>query len=261
MPCRRGPSERTVERERDPCAFDSRSGTTFGLDPLSGSVGGARLNARRAPRVASTLVGSRHLGWGECSLFVLDERLHLSKQLGCWCEPVFLRVLSSVAQDFFLIGASDDMLAVAGGVDLVAIDDLAHVDTSFRAVSTSGRWGNSARAALRCQGRNPSRRGLQGDGRAHDGVAVPRSVRKFIPCSRRLVVVAQQPAQPVATTNSGAAERTGHRRNQIVAEPLLVPLPMVVCHEPLKRAPQASRSMGSSLVGPGGANRGGEEEE
>jgi hypothetical protein len=114
-------------------------GITFDLDPLSGSVGGARLNARRAPRVASTLAGSRHLVWGECSLFVLDERLHLSKQLGCWCEPVFLRVLSSVAQDFFLIGASDDMLAVAGGVDLVAIDDLAHVDTSLRAVSTSGR--------------------------------------------------------------------------------------------------------------------------
>jgi NUDIX domain len=231
VPCRRGPSERTVEHERDPCAFDSRSGTTFGLDPLSGSVGGARLNARRAPRVASTLVGSRHLGWGECSLFVLDERLHLSKQLGCWCEPVFLRVLSSVAQDFFLIGASDDMLAVAGGVDLVAIDDLAHVDTSLRAVSTSGRWGNSARAALRCQGRNPSRRGLQGDGRAHDGVVGIRSVRKFIPCSRRLVVVAQQPAQPVATTNSGATERTGHRRNQIVAEALMVPLLMVVRHE------------------------------
>jgi hypothetical protein len=27
----------------------------------------------------------------------------------------------------------------------------------------------------------------------------------------------------------------------------MVPLPMVVCHEPLKHAPQASRSMGSSL--------------
>ena len=52
--------------------------------------------------------------WGKYSLFVLDERLHLSKQLGCWCEPVFLRVLSSLAQDFFLIGASDDMLAVTG---------------------------------------------------------------------------------------------------------------------------------------------------
>jgi hypothetical protein len=32
-------------------------------------------------------------------LFVFDERLHLSEQLGCWREAVFLRVLTSLLQD------------------------------------------------------------------------------------------------------------------------------------------------------------------
>src|SRR5437867_9603542 len=45
------------------------------------------------------------------------------------------------------------------------------------------------------------------------------------------MVVPQQTAQSLAATNVGAKERAGRWRNQIVAEALMVPLPMVVRHE------------------------------
>jgi hypothetical protein len=61
-------------------------------------------------------------------LFVFDERLHLSEQLGCWREAVFLRVLTSLLKDFLFAGSADYMLAIAGGVHFVAIDDLAHMN-------------------------------------------------------------------------------------------------------------------------------------
>jgi hypothetical protein len=63
-------------------------------------------------------------------LFVFDERLHLSEQLGCRRKAVFLRVLTSLLQDFLFAGPADYMLAIAGGVNFVAIDDLAHMNTS-----------------------------------------------------------------------------------------------------------------------------------
>src|ERR671919_2644020 len=70
--------------------------------------------------------------------------------------------------------------------------------------------------------------------------AAPPYCPKLVPRSRcPVVVVAQQPAQPVATANSGATERTGRRRNQVVAEALMVPLRMVVRHEFLEHVQQA----------------------
>jgi hypothetical protein len=58
-----------------------------------------------------------------------------------------------------------------------------------------------------------------------------RTVRQFVPRSRCLVVVAQEAAQAFAATNSGAADRAGSRRNQVVVEALMIPLLMVVHHE------------------------------
>src|SRR6516165_12732579 len=58
-----------------------------------------------------------------------------------------------------------------------------------------------------------------------------RSVRKLRPCSGCAVVVPQQTAQPLRATHAGAPERAGLRHDQLVAEPLMVSLPMVVCHE------------------------------
>src|SRR5947199_9938169 len=66
-----------------------------------------------------------------------------------------------------------------------------------------------------------------------------RSVRKLIPCSGRAVVIPQQPTQPLAATNVGAPERAGPWRDQVVAEPLMVPLPMVVRYELVEDADQA----------------------
>src|SRR2546426_6878843 len=66
-----------------------------------------------------------------------------------------------------------------------------------------------------------------------------RSVRKLIPCSGRAVVIPQQPTQPLAATNVGAPERAGPWRDQVVAEPLMVPLPVVVRHELVEHAQQA----------------------
>src|SRR5882724_10140908 len=66
-----------------------------------------------------------------------------------------------------------------------------------------------------------------------------RSVRKLIPCSGRTVVVPQQPAQPLAATNVRAIARERFWRDQVVAEPLMVPLPMVVGHELVEDADQA----------------------
>src|SRR5437879_1232508 len=55
-----------------------------------------------------------------------------------------------------------------------------------------------------------------------------RGVRKLIPCSGRAVVILQQPTQPLAATNVGAPERAGPWSDQVVAEPLMVSLPVVV---------------------------------
>src|SRR5262245_23768688 len=52
-----------------------------------------------------------------------------------------------------------------------------------------------------------------------------------VPRSRRLIVVAQQAAQAVAATNSGATHRARSRRNQLVAEALVILLLAVVHHE------------------------------
>jgi len=67
-----------------------------------------------------------------------------------------------------------------------------------------------------------------------------RSVRKLIPCSGRTVVVPQQPAQPLAATNVRAIARRGFWRDlEFVAEPLMVPLSMVVSHELVEDADEA----------------------
>src|SRR2546422_11326732 len=55
-----------------------------------------------------------------------------------------------------------------------------------------------------------------------------RGVRKLVPCSGRAVVILQQPTQPLAATNVGAPERAGPWSDQVVAEPLMVSLPVVV---------------------------------
>ena len=54
------------------------------------------------------------------------------------------------------------------------------------------------------------------------------------------MVVPQQPAQPPAATHVGAPERAGLGRDQHVAEPPMVPLPMVVRHELVEGAEQAT---------------------
>src|SRR5438093_6622378 len=66
-----------------------------------------------------------------------------------------------------------------------------------------------------------------------------RSVRILIPCSGRAVVVPQKPAQPLAATNVSAIARERFWRDQVVAEPLMVPLPMVVRYELVEDADQA----------------------
>jgi hypothetical protein len=38
------------------------------------------------------------------------------------------------------------------------------------------------------------------------------------------MIVPQQPAQPFAATNVGTPERAGLRHDQLIAEPLMVPL-------------------------------------
>ena len=50
------------------------------------------------------------------------------------------------------------------------------------------------------------------------------------------MVVPQQLAQPLATTNVSAVARTRFWRVQVVAEPLMVPLPTVVRHVLIKHA-------------------------
>jgi hypothetical protein len=62
---------------------------------------------------------------------------------------------------------------------------------------------------------------------------------KLVPCSGRAVVVAQQPAQPLAATNVGARERARFWCDQGVAEPLMIPLPVVVRHELVEHSDQA----------------------
>src|SRR5213596_3856770 len=88
-------------------------------------------------------------------------------------------------------------------------------------------------------------------------VGLPRSVRKLIawPGSGRAAVVSQQPAQPLAATHVGAPERADLWCDQLVAEPLMVPLPMVVRHELVDGAEQPtaprrgrSRRVRSSIV-------------
>jgi len=72
------------------------------------------------------------------------------------------------------------------------------------------------------------------------GGGFARSVRKLIPWpdSGRAAVVSQQSAQPLAATHVGAPERADLWCDQLVAEPLMVPLPMVVRHELVDGAEQ-----------------------
>ena len=53
------------------------------------------------------------------------------------------------------------------------------------------------------------------------------------------MVVPQQPAQPLAATNVRAIARERFWRDQVVAAPLMVPLPMVVGHELVEDADEA----------------------
>src|SRR5438094_2856256 len=66
-----------------------------------------------------------------------------------------------------------------------------------------------------------------------------RSVRILIPCSGRAVVVPQKPAQPLAATNVSAIARERFWRDQVVPEPLMIPLSMVVGHELVEDTDQA----------------------
>ncbi len=52
------------------------------------------------------------------------------------------------------------------------------------------------------------------------------------------MVVAQQPAQPLAAPKVGTVGRRGLGRNQLVAEPLMVPLSVVVRYELIEGAEQ-----------------------
>src|SRR5262249_33115455 len=74
---------------------------------------------------------------------------------------------------------------------------------------------------------------------AAEGHKRGRSVRKFIPGSGGAVVVPQQPAQPLAAPHLSADDQAGPRHDQSVAEPLMVPLPVVVHDELIERADQA----------------------
>src|SRR5436309_7123615 len=66
-----------------------------------------------------------------------------------------------------------------------------------------------------------------------------RSVRKLIPCSGRAVLVPQEPAQPLAATNVSAIARKRFWRDQVVPEPLMIPLSMVVGYELVEDTDQA----------------------
>src|SRR5712692_7513701 len=68
--------------------------------------------------------------------------------------------------------------------------------------------------------------------------------------SGRAVVVPQQPAQPLAAANVGAPEQAGLGRDQLVAGPLMVPLPIVVRHELVEHAEQAVLSEQDEAVRP-----------
>src|SRR5262249_8968672 len=57
-------------------------------------------------------------------------------------------------------------------------------------------------------------------------------------CSGRAVVVAQPPAQPLAAPNVNTVGWMGLSRDQPVAEPLMVPLSVVVCDELIEGAKQ-----------------------
>ena len=54
------------------------------------------------------------------------------------------------------------------------------------------------------------------------------------------MVVPQQPAQPFAATNESPVGRVDPARDQLVAEPLMVPLPVVVRHELIDGTEQAT---------------------
>jgi hypothetical protein len=62
------------------------------------------------------------------------------------------------------------------------------------------------------------------------------------------VVVPQQPAKPLTATNGGAPEGAALGRDQLVAEPLMVPLPMVVRHELIEGAEQATLAEEDEVV-------------
>jgi hypothetical protein len=65
------------------------------------------------------------------------------------------------------------------------------------------------------------------------------------------MVVPQQPSQPLTATNVGAPERTGLGRDQLVAEPLMVPLPVVVRPEVVEGAEQPPLSKQDQVSGAG----------
>jgi hypothetical protein len=84
-------------------------------------------------------------------LLVLDVGLYLGQQLGRWLKAVLFGMLSGLPQDLLFIGTTHDVAAVAGRVDLVAVDDLAHVLTSFSDYQwhcTAGRWGGQTAGGL-----------------------------------------------------------------------------------------------------------------
>ena len=53
------------------------------------------------------------------------------------------------------------------------------------------------------------------------------------------MVIAQQPAQPLAAANLGARAPARFRCDQVVAEPLMVALPVVVRYELVEHSDQA----------------------
>jgi hypothetical protein len=76
-------------------------------------------------------------------------------------------------------------------------------------------------------------------GKMHNAVSGPVVSENSIPCSAGAMVVAQQPAQPLAATNVGAADTAMFGRDQFIAKPLVVSLAMVVPHELVEDPAQA----------------------
>ena len=71
---------------------------------------------------------------------------------------------------------------------------------------------------------------------------------ELVPRSSCQIVVAQQAAQAVATTNPAAIGRGRSRRNQIVAEALVIPLLVVVHHELFEHVQETSLAQEDQAV-------------